>query len=162
MTTNVQTSLAPLVRGIHHHGLVVADIRASVSFYTEHLGFTEEFRVEGMGDLFQRTVGIPELHCDLVQLWNDSLQTRMELIQVYGVPAGLDPSLPVHVGVGHTAFLVTDIRAAVVATELAGGEILGEIVEFAEGPAAYLRSPGGTIFEIEQQEATKVETEHQP
>ncbi|GAA1575059.1 VOC family protein [Leucobacter aridicollis] len=161
MTTSPAHTLAGLVTGIHHHGLVVADLDQAVEFYSAELRFHEEFRVTNMGDLFQRTVGVPGITCDLVQLRNETADTRLELIRVHAVPAGLDPSLPVHVGVGHTAFLVTDIAAAVEATRRAGGEMLGEIVEFSEGPAAYLRSPGGIIFELEEP-TTQEETGYRP
>ncbi|MBK0418917.1 VOC family protein [Leucobacter sp. CSA1] len=134
----------------HHTGIVVADLDRDLEFYRTVLGYELTFMVRGMDDLYRRTVGVPGVSCDLAQLDNRATGTRIELIQVHDLPAGTDPSLPVHVGVAHTAYLVADIAAAAETIRAAGGEILGEIVEFEEGPAAYFRTAGGTVVELEE------------
>jgi predicted enzyme related to lactoylglutathione lyase len=56
----------------------------------------------------------------------------------------------VHVGVGHGAYQVADLEASIAGLVERGGSLIGEIVEFAEGPAVYCWSPTGTVVELEQ------------
>ncbi len=134
----------------HHTGIVVADFERSIAFYSEMLGFEPSFEVRGMAEQFAETVGVPGVSCDLAQLYNPRTRTRIELIRVHDVPTTADAWLPVHVGVAHTAYLVEDLEAAAELIARAGGSMLGRIVDFEEGPAAYFRVPGGTVIEVEQ------------
>ncbi len=134
----------------HHSGLVVEDVDRAVDFYRTTLGFEIEFEVRGMDSQFQRTVGVDGIHCDLVQLRVPLSPVRLELITVHGLPDGLDPRLPVHVGVGHTAFQVEDLETSIAQISAAGGRLLGEIVEFAEGRAVYCYTNAGTVLELEE------------
>ena len=134
----------------HHAGLVVADLDRAVDFYRAALGFEVEFLVRDMDDQFQRTVGLDGVVCDLAQLVAPLSATSLELLEVRGVPAGLDPRLPVHVGVGHGAYQVRDLEASIAGLVAAGGSPLGEIVEFSEGRAVYCWSPAGTVVELEE------------
>ena len=134
----------------HHTGLVVADFAAAVRFYREMLGFELAFEVRGMAEQFARTVGVPGVSCDLAQLWNARTRSPVHLNPAHAAAAVLGLALPVHVGIAHTAYLVEDLGAAAELIERAGGSMLGEIVEFSEGPAAYFRTPGGTVIEIEE------------
>ncbi|MBC9935835.1 MULTISPECIES: VOC family protein [unclassified Leucobacter] len=144
----------------HHTGIVVADLDQDLAFYQRVLGFEIAFEARGMTDLFQRTVGLAGVRCDLVQLVNRATGSRLELIEVTGVPDGTDPTLPVHVGIAHTAYLVADLAAAAALVAHNGGEMLGEIVDFEEGPAAYFRTAGGTVIELEQATNTAHEEDH--
>ena len=76
--------------------------------------------------------------------------TRLELIEVRNVPTGVSPALPVHVGVGHSAYQVVDLDASVASLVASGGSLVGEIVEFSEGRAVYCWSPVGTVIELEE------------
>lgn len=134
----------------HHTGIVVADLSAAISFYRDVLGFEIEFEVFGMREQFQRIVGVDHISCDLTQLSNKATGTRIELIEIHGLQPGIESSVPVHVGVAHTAYLVENLHEAVQLVEECGGSLLGEIVEFDEGPAAYLVTPGGSTIELEE------------
>lgn len=134
----------------HHAGLVVADLDESIAFYRDALGYEVEFLVRDMDTQFQRTVGVDGVVCDLTQLIAPYSGTRLELIAVRGVPEGIDPRLPVHVGVGHGAYQVADLEASIADLVERGGSLMGEIVEFEEGPAVYCWSPTGTVVELEQ------------
>lgn len=138
------------IRAQHHTGIVTADFDGDIDFYRRTLGYELGFSVRGMADQFARMVGIPGVSCDLAQLYNPRTRTRIELIRTHAVPDDADPAAPVHVGVAHTAYLVDDIAAAAELIRDEGGRMLGEIVEFDEGPAAYFRTGGGTVIEIEQ------------
>ncbi|MFT4084172.1 MAG: VOC family protein [Nocardioides sp.] len=134
----------------HHSGLVVADIDESIDFYHRTLGYEVELLVREMDDQFQRTVGLSGVVCDLVQLLAPYGGTRLELLEVRGVPAGTPPWMPVHVGIGHGAYQVRDLDASLRALLRAGGVALGEVVDFAEGRAVYCRSSTGTVIELEE------------
>lgn len=133
----------------HHAGLVVPDLDEAIAFYSTALGYAVEFEVRGMAEQFARTVGVTGIRCDLAQLVSPLSDVRLELVRTYDVPPGLDPRLPVHVGVGHGAYVVDDLDAALAALEAAGGRAMGEVVEFDEGPAVYCWSPSGTVVELE-------------
>lgn len=133
----------------HHSGIVVTDLDAAIDFYSQNFGYALEFEVRAMTDLFQRTVGVPGIECDLAQLVGPLAPVRLELIAVRGVPGGLNPALPVHVGVGHHAYVVDDLAVAIQSVIASGGSLIGEVVDFEEGPAAYCWTPAGTVVELE-------------
>lgn len=143
----------------HHSGLVVADLDTAISFYSLALGYTVEFEVRGMSELFSRTVGVAGIECDLAQLSGPLAPVRVELIQVRGLPEHLDPALPVHVGIGHHAYVVDDLDAAIRSVADLGGSLMGEIVEFDEGPAAYCWTPAGTVVELEARHGARPQGE---
>ena len=134
----------------HHAGLVVANLDRSIEFYRDTLGYEVEFLVRDMDDQFQRTVGVEGVVCDLAQLVAPFSGTRLELIDVRDVPEGLDPRLPVHVGVGHGAYQVRELEASIDALVARGGSLMGEIVMFEEGRAVYCWGPTGTVIELEE------------
>lgn len=134
----------------HHAGLVVENLDTAIAFYRESLGFDVEFLVRDMDDQFQRTVGIDGVVCDLAQLVAPYSGTLLELIEVRNVPAGLDPRLPVHIGVGHGAYQVKSLDESIAGLVDSGGSLIGEIVEFSEGSAVYCWSPTGTVVELEE------------
>lgn len=134
----------------HHAGVVVADLDRAVAFYRDALGFEVDFLVRDMDDQFRRTVGVDGVMCDLAQVRSPLSDTRLELVEVRDLPDGLDPRLPVHVGVGHGAYQVRDLEASIAGLVDAGGSLLGEIVEFSEGRAVYCWSPAGTVVELEE------------
>ncbi|WP_158861693.1 VOC family protein [Leifsonia sp. AG29] len=134
----------------HHSGLVVADLDAAIRFYRETFAFEVDFLVRDMDEQFRRTVGLDSVVCDLAQLVSPFSGTRLELLEVRGVPAGTPSRFPVHVGVGHSAFQVRDLEASVYALIDAGGSAMGEIVQFEEGRAVYCWTPAGTVVELEE------------
>ncbi|MFD4956223.1 gamma-glutamylcyclotransferase [Streptomyces sp. NPDC058451] len=135
----------------HHSGVVVPDLGAAVDFHRRVLGFDVVFEALGMTDLISGLLGIPGLGCDLVQCVSPVSGVRLELLSFRDVPAGTDPRLPVWPGVAHTAHLVDDLDAALDGLVSAGGELIGQVTEFAEGRAAYCWTPSRTVVELEEQ-----------
>lgn len=147
---------APTVHGrtgawsLHHTGVVVRDLDEAIAQYGRAFGLEVDFLVRDMDDQFQRTVGVLGVVCDLAQLTAPFTGTRIELIEVRGVPAGLPAWMPVHVGVGHTAYQVRDLDASSAVLADDGWRPLGELVEFEEGRAGYFVSRAGTVIELEE------------
>lgn len=134
----------------HHAGLVVRDLDESIAFYRSTLGFEVDVLARDIDDQFQRTVGLPDVICDLAQLRAPYSGTRLELLEVRGVPEGTPSNLPVHIGVGHGAYQVRDVEASLAALTRVGGRAMGEIVEWPEGVAVYCWTPIGTVVELEE------------
>lgn len=135
----------------HHSGVVVPDLDQAIDFYAGTLGFEVVFEDRQMTDLIQRTVGLPEVTCQLAQCRSPLSGHIIELLAFSGVPEGVDPRMPVWPGVGHTAYLVDDLDRALAELERAGGSPIGEIVRFPEGRAVYCWTPSGTVVELEEQ-----------
>ena len=134
----------------HHAGLVVENLDRTLDYYRDTLGFAVELLVHDMDDQFQRTVGLDGIVCELAQLVAPFSSTRLELIEVRGVPVGTDPRMPVHVGVGHGAYQVRQLEESIDGLLSQGGALMGEIVEFDEGRAVYCWGPTGTVIELEE------------
>jgi catechol 2,3-dioxygenase-like lactoylglutathione lyase family enzyme len=137
----------------HHTGFVVTDLDRALEYYETTLGFEVQFQDRAMTDLIQRTVGIPEVTCQLAQCLSPVSGELIELLQFSGVPEGTDPRMPVWPGVGHAAYLVDDVDRALHELVSAGGSPIGEVVTFPEGRAAYCFTPAGTVVELEEQPA---------
>jgi predicted enzyme related to lactoylglutathione lyase len=51
---------------------------------------------------------------------------------------------------GHIEFAVADLSHSIEKVERLGARLVGEVTIFPEGPSAYLREPGGSVFELTQ------------
>jgi catechol 2,3-dioxygenase-like lactoylglutathione lyase family enzyme len=140
-----------LIQGasLHHTGRIVTDIDEVVSFMTGVLGYRVEFSVRNMADQYQRIVGFGGIDCDLFQLSKTGESELIELIEVHGDISSAPSCAPIHPGDSHWAYVVADLHDAIARIKQEGGELLGEVVSFEEGPAAYMALPGNIILEIE-------------
>jgi catechol 2,3-dioxygenase-like lactoylglutathione lyase family enzyme len=135
----------------HHSGFVVPNLDQALDYYRETLGFEVLFEDRDMTDLIERTVGIPGVRCQLAQCQSPLSGQILELLAFSNVPDGTSAQMPVWPGIGHAAYLVEDIDAAVAGLEAAGGRLIGEVVTFPEGRAVYSFTPSGTVVELEEQ-----------
>ncbi len=143
-----------LLRKLHHTSTVVDDIDDAVSFLRGSFGFEVRFQARGMTDLIQSMLALPDISCDLVQGVTPVSDHVIEFIAFHDVPAGCDEQLPVRPGQGHFAYVVSDLDAGIAAVRRAGGELVGAVTEFAEGPAVYCFMPSGGVLELEQLRGT--------
>src|SRR5688572_28426801 len=113
---------------IDHVNLVVEDLENMTAFYRDVLGLTVTKRVTISGEWIGKTVGLGEVHGDVVYL--DFPQgPRIELIRynrpAIGRPAGVDrPNAP---GIRHLAFRVDDIDAAAARLRDAGVKMFSAV-----------------------------------
>lgn len=135
-----------------HASLAVRDIGRSVAFYEQVFGASIALQASGMEELIQRTTGLPELTCDLVQLRFADQGALLELICFRDVPAGREDDAPVRTGHGHVCIGVTNFNTALGRARDCGALPLGEVVTYPDGRSVYLREPGGSVVELEEVE----------
>src|SRR5438874_5391469 len=99
---------------IDHVNIVVQDLQGMVAFYRDALGLKETKRVTITGAWVAATVGLPEVHADVVYLDFES-GPRVELIRYNRPPADRPENIgrPNAPGLRHMAFRVDDIDAAI-------------------------------------------------
>src|SRR5438067_5194217 len=144
---------------IDHVNLVVQDLERMGAFYRNALDLKETKRVTITGGWVATTVGLPEVHADVVYLELEA-GPRVELIRynrpAADRPAGVDqPNAP---GLRHIAFRVDDIDAAVARLRAAGVKFFSDIqqvpdtqVTYAGGirkRLIYFADPEGNLLEL--------------
>jgi catechol 2,3-dioxygenase-like lactoylglutathione lyase family enzyme len=137
---------------VDHHGLTVADLDASVAFFTEVLGFTEERRAHLTGPFAADVVGVPGADIRTAVLALDG--SRLELL-AYASPAAAaavsdGPEVP---GSMHLAFAVDDLPGIVAAAAPYGWAPPGRPATMSAGARAgttfsYLRDDSGATVEL--------------
>ena len=133
-----------------HASFAVTDLDRSLAFYQAVFGARIVLLERGISDLIARTAGLPGLTCDLAQLSIGDGGALLELIAFSGVPAGQEDHAPVRPGHGHVCIGVTELDEAIAEAEKHGAARIGEIVAYPEGRAVYLRTPGGSVLELEE------------
>ena len=142
------------MKGLHHVGITVKDLDASIRFYHDVLGlqFSNEpspwFDDPGLGP----AVGVPGAALRQVSL---SLgDTTLELLEYKSPPSETTrPLLSNSVGATHVAFLVDDIRAKKTELESKGIDFYSDVNVVDEGVLAgwrwvYFQDPDGYPLEL--------------
>jgi predicted enzyme related to lactoylglutathione lyase len=134
----------------HHTSVVVDNLDRAIAFHRGQFGFEITLESRGLSEAIQRMLAVPGITCDLVQGFSPVSGHVLELIEFHHIPAHADARLPLWPGRSHLAFVVPDLTVAVRSLADAGGEPVGQVTEFPEGPAIYCWTPVGTVVEIEQ------------
>jgi catechol 2,3-dioxygenase-like lactoylglutathione lyase family enzyme len=136
-------SAAPCVqpRGVHHAGLVVSDLAASIAFYGEMFGAKEALFVRHE----EVSLALLELPNAFIELLAYSPPGRSE-----GVPRESD------LGAGHFALLMDDVVDAPSRLEARGVAFIGPPERIRDGPSAgyvitFCLDPDGNRVELIQQ-----------
>ena len=144
---------------IDHVNIVVQDLERMVEFYRDKLGLRETKRVTITGEWVAATVGLSDVHADVVYL-DLATGPRIELIRYNRPPmqrpAGIDK--PNAQGLRHMAFRVDDIDAIVAKLSAAGVKFFSSIqtvpdaqVTYAGGVRkriVYFQDPEGNLLEF--------------
>ena len=133
--------------------VVVEDLDPAISFFTE-LGMELEGRATVEGDAVDRLVGLEGMRSDVAMMRTPDGHGRLEL-STYLHPAAVGPNPgtePVNTrGMGRVMFNVDDIDDVVRRLEAAGGELVGEIVQYENSyRLCYLRGPEGILVALAQ------------
>jgi catechol 2,3-dioxygenase-like lactoylglutathione lyase family enzyme len=144
------------MNGLHHVGLTVADLDASIRFYHDVLGleFSNEPSPWFDGDELSRGVGVPGAALRQVSLrLGDS---TLELLEYKSPPSDTTaPLLSNNLGASHIAFRVDDIAAKKMELETKGISFYSDVNVVDEGVLAgwrwvYFEDPDGYPLELVQ------------
>jgi glyoxylase I family protein len=146
---------------IDHVNIVVQDLEGMTVFYRDVLGLRVTKRVTITGPWVAATVGLDDVHADVVYL-DFSSGPRIELIRynrptpAVGRPEGVDR--PNAAGIRHMALKVDDIDAATAKLRAAGVRTFSEVqtvpdsqVTYAGGirkRLIYFADPEGNLLEL--------------
>lgn len=142
--------------GLHHVGLTVADLDASIRFYHDVLGleFSNEPSPWFDGEDLSRGVGVP--HAALRQVSLRLGDSTLELLEYKSPPSDTEaPLVSNNIGASHVAFLVDDIAAKKAELEEKGISFYSDVNVVDEGVLAgwrwvYFEDPDGYPLELVQ------------
>ncbi len=141
-----------MIRGADHVSFSVADLDASIEFYTDVLGFEELWRLErDRSPELRAQVGYADAEVSIAQLAIPGGALKLELIAYTG-SAG--PAVERRaVGSAHLCLLVDDMEPVREALESRGAGFVSEPQYFDDGGgirAVYLEDPDGITVELTQ------------
>jgi catechol 2,3-dioxygenase-like lactoylglutathione lyase family enzyme len=144
------------MKGLHHVGITVKDIDASIRFYHDLLGlqFSNEPSPWFDGEELSRGVGVPGAELRQVSLLVG--ETTIELLEYKAPPSETQRPLTSNsLGASHVAFLVEDIEAAKAELEAKGVSFYSDVNVVDEGVLAgwrwvYFEDPDGYPLELVQ------------
>lgn len=140
---------------LHHTGLTVRDLDASLRFYRDLLGMEMLFEAEREGGYFGAIVGYPDARVRMAHLAFPGSEHRLEIFEyVRPEPRG-DPGEPRDVGITHVCLAVEDIQGLhgrLVAADVGfySEPVLVDQGVSAGGWGVYLRDPDGITVELFQ------------
>lgn len=144
------------ITNTHHTSFSVIDMRETLAFYCDLLGFEIVNERPAVTEAYFRAIiGIPDAVVHAVLLRIPGADHMLELLEYKhprGVPQDLRPNNP---GSSHLAYLVDDLSAMYSELQEAGVEFVSGPVALDAGPnsggwALYLKDPNGIIIELFQ------------
>lgn len=138
--------------GVHHVGITVRDLRASLSFYAGSLDGEVLFRIEQSGPVLAAALGVHDAHLHLVFVrLGDAF---VELLQFQSPEGAAVTGEPYDPGCVHIAITVRDLEASCRRLRRDGVRV-SEPSWVQEGPTAgagfaYCRDPDGVVVELYQ------------
>ena len=146
MAYNVKEHIIPL---LHHVGFTVSDMDRSIEFYTKKLGFTlyDRWTEPAEGEQTGLGMGVPGAKIELAQV--TGYGCMLEMIQYLGEHAGSTERIePNHVGLGHVAFLVDNMKEFKQNMEAVGVEFCSEPIELSTSSWVHFYDPDGIRVEV--------------
>lgn len=140
---------------IHHVGLHVRDIEASIEFYVDVLGFEVIARRRSVADYVGEVVGLPGAIVEMAWLRLGQSTVIVELLQyIHPEPRIVSPALP-SAGTAHLAVVVADLHAACDRLRLREVNLTGSPTPVTAGVnkggwAFYFQDPDGFNIELIQ------------
>ena len=135
-------------------GIVVDDLGAAVSFFTE-LGMELEGKAQVEGLWADRTVGLDGVQSEIAMMRTPDGHSKLELSKYHNPAAsGAEPANPPPntLGLHRIMFAVDDIDDTVARLRAHGAELLGEVTQYESiYRLCYLRGPAGIIVALAEQ-----------
>lgn len=133
-----------------HVGVVVDDLDAVAAFFLG-LGFEQEGRMMGGGEVVDKINGLDGVRAELVFVRTPDGSGRLELVK-YHAPAddqGAHPMPVNRLGFRHIALEVDDLNAIVAGLRDQGFDTVGEVRDYEDSyRLCYVRGPEGLIVEF--------------
>jgi len=135
-------------------GIVVADLDATIAFFTE-LGMELEGRMQIEGRWAEKVVGVENMRCEIAMMKLPNGPGRLELSQ-YHSPDAIVPEPAVFpsntLGLHRVMFAVDDVEDTIARLRPHGGELVGEVSRYEDAfLLCYLRGPSGIIVGLAEQ-----------
>ncbi|UGS36465.1 VOC family protein [Capillimicrobium parvum] len=135
---------------LEHIGIVVDDLAAAIAFFVA-LGLELEGEASVEGSSVDRINGLEGVRADIAMLRTPDGNGKVELAR-YRSPsyAGGDQPAPANApGIRHILFVVDDIEASLDDLRAHGGELVGDLENYANSyRLCYVRGPAGIIVEL--------------
>jgi catechol 2,3-dioxygenase-like lactoylglutathione lyase family enzyme len=135
---------------LEHIGIVVDDLAAATAFFLA-LGLESEGEASVEGDPVDRINGLEGVRADVVILRTPDGHGKVELAKYHSPSYEGDhgPAPANTPGIRHILFAVDDIGSSLAALRGHGGELVGELVNYANSYwLCYVRGPAGIIVEL--------------
>jgi len=142
------------VRRMDHVSIVVDDLDSAMAFFRE-LGLEVDGEADVAGPWVDRVNGIDGVRVHIVMMRTPDGHGRLELTKFFapaatrGTPANSTPNL---LGIRSIMFAVDDVADAVARLRPHGGELVGEIADYADiYRLCYVRGPAGIIVALAEE-----------
>lgn len=136
---------------MHHVGITVRDLEASLVWYEQTFGVQREFVAHGSGPELSTAVGVPDAHLSFAFLRFGSCV--IELLCYDNPRTEENERSNADVGSTHVCIDVPDLQAAYVSLLSKGIEFLAPPLHIEDGPLegcsfVYFRDPDGVTLEL--------------
>jgi len=136
---------------MHHISIVVEDLPAAIDFFTT-LGLTIEGQAPIEGEWVDRINALEGIRVDIVMMRTEDGHGRIELTKFHHPPLlAVEPAIapPNAPGLRSVMFQVDSVDDMVAALRDCGGELIGEVVAYANVyRLCYLRGPANIIVAL--------------
>ena len=137
---------------MHNIGIVVDDLKAAISFFTE-LGLELEGEATVEGKWVDRIVALKDVRSDIAMMRTPDGKNRIELAKFHS-PHAISgaANAPVNtLGIGRIMFSVEDLREVLGRLQARGAQLVGEIVRYEDVYLlCYVRGPEGILIALAQ------------
>ena len=138
-----------MIKGIRHTGIVVVDLKTSLHFYRDLLGFQIVKQMKESGDFIDNILSLKNVTITTVKMAAPDGQ-MIELLHYHSHPRIQNLREICDIGITHTAFTVEDLNSEY-------DRLKGEGVRFNAPPqrspdgyakVTFCRAPEGTLIEL--------------
>jgi len=138
-----------MIKDIRHTGIVVGDLKASLYFYRDLLGFQIAKQMEEAGNYIDNISSLRNVKVTTVKMTLPSGQ-MVELLKYHSHPAEQKTREICEVGISHIAFTVDDLDAEYERFKKEGIQFNSPPQLSPDGYAkvAFCRAPEGTLIEL--------------
>ena len=138
-----------MIKDIRHTGIVVIDLKASIHFYRDLLGFQIAKQMEESGDFIDNILSLSKVRVTTVKMTSSSGQ-MIELLKYHSHPAKQKMREIREIGISHVAFTVDDLNFEYESLKDKGIQFSSEPQLSPDGYArvAFCRAPEGTFIEL--------------